>query len=132
MPNLRKYQVFAPEVDFLAFPDHYVNITGKIAYADLNGLAKTDAAGNKVIKRGTLVNMNADGVVKKCTAELKPNAIIFNTIKIGDYDNGVDDFVNATVMIHGFVRADRLTLLDGNATVALLKAENQMIYVVSK
>ena len=131
MPNLKKYQVFAPEQDFLAFPDHYVNIVGKIAYADLEGLAKTDAAGNKVIKRGTLVNMDADGVVKKCTASLKPNAIIFNTIKIGDYDT-VDDFVNATVLVHGFVRADRLTLLDANATVALLKAENPMIYVVSK
>ena len=131
MPNLKKYQVFAPEQDFLAFPDHYVNIVGKIAYADLEGLAKTDAAGNKVIKRGTLVNMDADGVVKKCTSTLKPNAIIFNTIKIGDYDT-VDDFVNATVMVHGFVRADRLTLLDANATVALLKAENPMIYVVTK
>ena len=131
MPNLKKYQVFAPEQDFLAFPDHYVNIVGKIAYADLEGLAKTDAAGNKVIKRGTLVNMDADGVVKKCTSTLKPNAIIFNTIKIGDYD-AVDDFVNATVLVHGFVRADRLTLLDANATVALLKAENPMIYVVSK
>ena len=131
MPNLKKYQVFAPEQDFLAFPDHYVNIVGKIAYADLEGLAKTDAAGNKVIKRGTLVNMDADGVVKKCTSTLKPNAIIFNTIKIGDYD-AVDDFVNATVLVHGFVRADRLTLLDANATVALLKAENPMIYVVTK
>ena len=131
MPNLKKYQVFAPEQDFLAFPDHYVNIVGKIAYADLAGLAKTDAAGNQVIKRGTLVNMDADGVVKKCTSTLKPNAIIFNTIKIGDYDT-VDDFVNATVLVHGFVRADRLTLLDANATVALLKAENPMIYVVTK
>lgn len=131
MPNLKKYQVFAPEQDFLAFPDHYVNIVGKIAYADLAGLAKTDAAGNQVIKRGTLVNMDADGVVKKCTSTLKPNAIIFNTIKIGDYD-AVDDFVNATILVHGFVRADRLTLLDANATVALLKAENPMIYVVTK
>lgn len=131
MPNLKKYQVFAPEQEFLAFPDHYVNIVGKIAYADLAGLAKADAAGNQVIKRGTLVNMDADGVVKKCTSTLKPNAIIFNTIKIGDYD-ALDDFVNATVLVHGFVRADRLTLLDANATVALLKAENPMIYVVSK
>ena len=131
MPNLKKYQVFAPEQDFLAFTDHYVNIVGKIAYADLAGLAKADAAGNQVIKRGTLVNMDADGVVKKCTSTLKPNAIIFNTIKVADYD-AVDDFVNATVMVHGFVRADRLTLLDANATVALLKAENPMIYVVTK
>ena len=82
MPKLNTYKVFQPEVDFLAFPDHYVNIVGKIAYADLAGLAKADAAGNQVIERGTLVNMDADGVVKKCTSTLKPNAIIFNTIKI--------------------------------------------------
>ena len=131
MPKLNTYKVFQPEQDFLAFPDHYVNIVGKIAYADLAGLAKADAAGNQVIKRGTLVNMDADGVVKKCTASLKPNAIIFDTIKVADYDS-VDTTVNATVLVHGFVRADRLTLLDDNATVALLKAENPMIYVVSK
>lgn len=131
MPKLNTYKVFQPEVDFLAFPDHYVNIVGKIAYADLAGLAKADAAGNQVIKRGTLVNMDADGVVKKCTSTLKPNAIIFDTIKVADYDS-VDTTVNATVLVHGFVRADRLTLLDANATVALLKAENPMIYVVSK
>ena len=131
MPKLNTYKVFQPEVDFLAFPDHYVNIVGKIAYADLAGLAKADAAGNQVIKRGTLVNMDADGVVKKCTSTLKPNAIIFDTIKVADYDT-VDTTVNATVLVHGFVRADRLTLLDANATVALLKAENPMIYVVSK
>lgn len=131
MPKLNTYKVFQPEQDFLAFPDHYVNIVGKIAYADLEGLAKADAAGNQVIKRGTLVNMDADGVVKKCTASLKPNAIIFDTIKVADYDS-VDVTVNATVLVHGFVRADRLTLLDANATVALLKAENPMIYVVNK
>ena len=131
MPKLNTYKVFQPEQDFLAFPDHYVNVVGKIAYADLAGLAKADAAGNQVIKRGTLVNMDADGVVKKCTSTLKPNAIIFDTIKVADYDT-VDTTVNATVLVHGFVRADRLTLLDANATVALLKAENPMIYVVSK
>lgn len=131
MPKLNTYKVFQPEQDFLAFPDHYVNIVGKIAYADLAGLAKADAAGNQVIKRGTLVNMDADGVVKKCTSTLKPNAIIFDTIKVADYDT-VDTTVNATVLVHGFVRADRLTLLDTNATVALLKAENPMIYVVNK
>lgn len=131
MPKLNTYKVFQPEQDFLAFPDHYVNIVGKIAYADLAGLAEADAAGNQVIKRGTLVNMDADGVVKKCTSTLKPNAIIFDTIKIADYD-AVDTTVNATVLVHGFVRADRLTLLDANATVDLLKAENPMIYVVSK
>lgn len=131
MPKLNTYKVFQPEQDFLAFPDHYVNIVGKIAYADLAGLAKADAAGNQVIKRGTLVNMDADGAVKKCTTTLKPNAIIFDTIKVADYDT-VDTTVNATVLVHGFVRADRLTLLDANATVELLKAENPMIYVVNK
>ena len=130
MPKLNTYKVFQPEQDFLAFPDHYVNIVGKIAYADLAGLAKADAAGNQVIKRGTLVNMDDEGTVKKCTTALKPNAIIFDTIKIADYDS-VDTTVNATVLVHGFVREDRLTL-DDNATVALLKTENPMIYVVKK
>ena len=131
MPKLNTYKVFQPEQDFLAFPDHYVNIVGKIAYDDLAGLAKADAAGNQVIKRGTLVNMDDEGAVKKCTTALKPNAIIFDTIKIADYDS-VDTTVNATVLVHGFVREDRLTLLDDNATVALLKEENPMIYVVKK
>lgn len=131
MPKLNTYKVFQPEQDFLAFPDHYVNIVGKIAYTDLAGLAKADAAGNQVIKRGTLVNMDAEGAVKKCTSTLKPNAIIFDTIKVADYDS-VDTTVNATVLVHGFVREDRLTLLDANATVALLKTENPMIYVVKK
>ena len=49
MPKLNTYKVFQPEQDFLAFPDHYVNIVGKIAYADLAGLATADAAGNQVI-----------------------------------------------------------------------------------
>ena len=35
MPKLNTYQVFKPEQDFLAFPDHYVNLVGFIAYADL-------------------------------------------------------------------------------------------------
>ena len=131
MPKLNTYKVFQPEQDFLAFPDHYVNIVGKIAYDDLEGLAKTDAAGNQVIKRGTLVNMDAEGVVKKCTTTIKPKAIIFDTIKVADYDS-VDTTVNATVLVHGFVRADRLTLLDENATVALLIAQNPMLYVVKK
>ena len=131
MPKLNTYKVFQPEQDFLAFPDHYVNVVGKIAYADLAGLAKADAAGNQVIKRGTFVNMDAEGAVKKCTNTLKPNAIIFDTIKVADYDS-VDTTVNATVLVHGFVREDRLTLLDDNATVALLKTENPMIYVVKK
>ena len=34
--------------------------------------------------------------------------IVFNTIKVNDYDSGTDDYINVTVLIHGFVRKDRL------------------------
>lgn len=131
MPNLKTRKIFAPEPDFLAFPDHYVNIVGKIAFADLAGMKKNDANiyGDKnVIPRGTLVNMDADGNVKKPTEDLVPNAVLFNTIFIDDYDNQ-DATVNATVLVHGFVRKDRLKeLTSGDAG----KLVNALIHVVNK
>lgn len=122
MPKLNTYQVFKPEQDFLAFPDHYVNLVGFIAYADLAGLAEEDASGKLVIKRGTVVKMDADGKVTKASQD--GNGIIFDTIEIGKYDEG-DVQVNATVLVHGFVRKDRLTNADD------LKA-NDLIHVVNK
>lgn len=122
MPKLNTYQVFKPEQDFLAFPDHYVNLVGFIAYADLAGLAVEDASGKLVIKRGTVVKMDADGKVTKASQD--GNGIIFDTIEIGKYDEG-DVQVNATVLVHGFVRKDRLTNADD------LKA-NDLIHVVNK
>ena len=123
MPKLNKYQVFKPEHDFLAFPDHYVNLVGFIAYDDLKGLAVADVSGKQVIKRGTVVNMNADGKVTQAT-EANGNGIIFDTIEIAKYDEG-DVRVNATVLVHGFVRKDRLT--NGENL-----AENGLIHVVNK
>ena len=123
MPKLNTYKVFKPEQDFLAFPDHYVNLVGFIAYADLAGLAEEDASGKQVIKRGTVVNMNADGKVTQAT-ETNGNGIIFDTIEIAKYDEG-DVQVNATVLVHGFVRKDRLT--NGENL-----AENGLIHVVNK
>lgn len=123
MPKLNTYQVFKPEQDFLAFPDHYVNLVGFIAYADLEGLAQEDASGKRVIKRGTVVNMNADGKVTQA-AEGNGNGIIFDSIEIAKYDEG-DVQVNATVLVHGFVRKDRLT--NGENL-----AENGLIHVVNK
>lgn len=122
MPNLRNYKILAPEPDFLAFPDHYVNVVGKIAYADLAGLAKASDVfgGEAVIQRGTVVNIDADGNVKKANGN--GNGVIFNTVRPNEFDAGVDNFVNCTVLVHGFVRADRLI---GEI------AENNMIYVVN-
>ena len=55
---------------------------------------------------------------------------IFNTIKLNDYDT-TDTYVNATVLVHGFVREDRLIVVDEtNGTVA--KLDNDMIYVMAK
>lgn len=122
MPRLNRYEVFKPENDFLAFPDHYVNLVGFIAYADLAGLAQADASGKQVIKRGTVVKMDADGKVSKANAD--GNGIIFDTIEIAKFDEG-DVQVNATVLVHGFVRKDRLTFADD------LKA-NDLIHVVNQ
>lgn len=122
MPRLNRYEVFKPENDFLAFPDHYVNLVGFIAYDDLAGLAVADASGKQVIKRGTVVKMDADGKVTKASQD--GNGIIFDTIEIAKFDDG-DVQVNATVLVHGFVRKDRLTFAED------LKA-NDLIHVVNK
>ena len=122
MPRLNRYEVFKPENDFLAFPDHYVNLVGFIAYADLAGLAQEDASGKQVIKRGTVVKMDADGKVTKANAD--GNGIIFDTIEVAKYDDG-DVQVNATVLVHGFVRKDRLTNAEN-------LAENGLIHVVNQ
>lgn len=122
MPKLNKYEVFKPEVDFLAFPDHYVNIVGFIPFEDLAGLAQTDDAGKKVIRRGTVVKMDGDGKVS--AAGGAGNGIIFDTIEIEKYDAG-DVQVNATVMVHGFVRKDRLINGDDLTGNALIHVVNQ-------
>lgn len=113
MPKLKTKKILPPERQFLAFPDHYVNLPGKIAFAELAKLATTDVAtygekSGKVIARGTLVHMDADGVVTKPTASVKANAVLFNTIDIEDYDAKTDPFINASILVHGFVRKDRL------------------------
>lgn len=119
MPKLKSKKILAPEKQFLAFPDHYVNLPGKIDFAELAKLATTDAdtygeKSGKVIARGTLVHMEADGSVTKPTYSktvtngTKANAVLFNTIDIEDYDAVTDPYVNAAVLVHGFVRKDRL------------------------
>lgn len=119
MPKLKSKKILAPEKQFLAFPDHYVNLPGKIAFAELAKLATTDAdtygeKSGKVIARGTLVHMDEDGNVTKPTYSktvtdgTKANAVLFNTIDIEDYDENTDPYVNAAVLVHGFVRKDRL------------------------
>lgn len=123
MPRLNRYEVFKPENDFLAFPDHYVNLVGFIEFANLEGLAVEDASGKQVIKRGTVVNMDTDGKVT-AAASGNGNGIIFDTIEVAKYDEG-DVQINATVLVHGFVRKDRLT---NGANLA----ENGLIHVVNQ
>lgn len=119
MPKLRTKKILPPERQFLAFPDHYVNLPGKIAFAELAKLATTDEAtygekSGKVIARGTLVHMDAAGNVTKPTYSktvtdgTKANAVLFNTIDIEDFDAVTDPYINAAVLVHGFVRKDRL------------------------
>lgn len=119
MPKLRTKKILPPERQFLAFPDHYVNLPGKIAFAELDKLKTVNAEvygekSGKVIARGTLVYMDADGNVSKPTftaaaaTGTKANAVLFNTIDIEDYDEKTDPYVNAAVLVHGFVRKDRL------------------------
>lgn len=145
MPKLQQRKYLAPEPQFLAFPDHYVNIPGKIEFAELAKLyatmskAETQKLANvytdstKVLPRGLAVHIDADGKVtspKAATAAgndgVKPNAVLFNTIEFDKYDEKTDTAINAAILVHGFVRADRLF---GSEKANL---DNAMVYVVSK
>lgn len=129
MPKLKSYKIFPSERDFLAIPDHYINVTAKIPYASLTGLTSTNApvyGTEAVVQRGTLVNVDANGLVTKPTTGVVPNAVIFDTIRPSDFDE-TDAFVNASVLIHGVIRKDRVTEL----TVGDLgKLANGMISVM--
>lgn len=125
MPKLRGKKILAPEKQILAFPDHYVSLPGKIAYAALKTAAAvdTDFDGVKTLKKGTVVKMDADGNVTIPT-DATGNGIVFNTIKLDDYDEGTDPYVNVAVLVHGFVRKDRLVGAD--------KLKSELIHVVNK
>ena len=125
MPKLRGKKILAPEKQILAFPDHYVTLPGKIAIADLKSSAKADADfdGAKTLKKGVVVKMDADGNVQVATAA-DGNGIVFNTIKADDYDADTDPYVNVAVLVHGFVRKDRLDGAD--------KLKSELIHVVNK
>ena len=125
MPKLRGKKILAPEKQILAFPDHYVSLPGKIAYAALKTAASadTDFDGVKTLKKGTVVKMDADGNVTIPT-DATGNGIVFNTIKLDDYDEGTDPYVNVAVLVHGFVRKDRLVGAD--------KLKSELIHVVNK
>ena len=144
MPKLQQRKYLAPEPQFLAFPDHYVNIPGKIEFAELtklyatltttekNKLANVYTDSTKVLPRGLAVHIDADGKVTAPVAAadevtaVKPNAVLFDTIEFGKYDAATDTAVNAAILVHGFVRADRLF---GSEKANL---DNAMVYVVSK
>ena len=124
MPKLRGKKILAPEKEILAFPDHYVTLPGKIAIAALKQAAKadTDFDGAKTLKKGVVVKMDGDGNVTIPT-DATGNGIVFNTIKLDDYDEGTDPYVNVAVLVHGFVRKDRLDGAD--------KLKSELIHVVN-
>lgn len=145
MPKLQTRQYLAPEPQFLAFPDHYVNLPGKIEFAELAKLYGTLSTGEKqklanvytdstkVLPRGLAVHIDGDGkvtapaaAVTDGEAAVKPNAVLFNTIEFGKYDEATDTEVNAAILVHGFVRADRLF---GSEKANL---DNAMICIVNK
>ena len=144
MPKLQTRQYLAPEPQFLAFPDHYVNIPGKIEFAELaklyasmskdetQKLANVYTDSTKVLPRGLAVHIDGDGKVtapaagSETVTAVKPNAVLFNTIDFGKYDKATDTEVNAAILVHGFVRADRLF---GSEKVNL---DNAMICIVNK
>lgn len=144
MPKLQTRKYLAPEPQILAFPDHYVNVPGKIEFDDLAKLYATIQAdektkmqniytdATKVLPRGLAVHIDGDGKVTAPVAAttgvdaVKPNAVLFDTIEFGKYDEATDTQINAAILVHGFVRADRLI---GKEKANL---DNAMIYVVSK
>ena len=142
MPKLQTRQYLAPEPQFLAFPDHYVNIPGKIEFAELEKLLNTlqpaekakmkNVYSKEVLPRGLAVHIDGDGKVtapvagSETVTAVKPNAILFDTIEIYKHDEVTDTQVNASILVHGFVRADRLF---GSEKA---KLDNAMICVVNK
>lgn len=144
MPKLQTRQYLAPEPQFLAFPDHYVNLPGKIEFAELAKLYATLSTvekqklenvytdSTKVLPRGLAVHIDGDGKVTAPAADsetvtaIKPNAILFNTIDYKKYDETTDSVINASILVHGFVRADRLF---GSEKANL---DNAMICIVNK
>lgn len=144
MPKLQTRQYLAPEPQFLAFPDHYVNLPGKIEFAELaklyasmpkaeqQKLANVYTDSTKVLPRGLAVHIDGDGKVTAPAAAttgvdaVKPNAVLFDTIEFGKYDKATDTQINAAILVHGFVRADRLFGSEKD------NLDNAMICIVNK
>ncbi len=126
MPSLKRTNILKPERDMLAFPDHYVNLPGFVSYQNLLGLAYADETGKQVVGRGAIVHIKADGEVVKADTTYKANGIVFNTIPVSMFDES-DTQINVTVLVHGFVRADRLV-----GDVDALKANAPNILVVAQ
>ena len=68
--------------------------------------------------------MDGDGNVTVPSEAADGNGIVFNTIKLDDYDEQTDPIVNVAVLVHGFVRKDRLIGAD--------KLKSELIHVVNK
>lgn len=76
----------------LAIPDHYVNIAIKIPKASAAGGIVVQENGRFIVKAGTVYPSNDN----------KAQGLIFQDYDVTDGD------VTAALMIHGFVRGDRL------------------------
>lgn len=138
MPKLKRQQILAPEKHILAIPDHYVCLTAKIAFGDLNKLVVKNTTGTKYaepenIPCGTVVYMDKDGKLDAPDkSSKKPNAIIFNTINPADFDSS-DTHINATVLVHGFVREDRLyEPSKGSHGFKITDFNNPLIHIIAK
>lgn len=86
------HQEYGTDKHILAIPDHYVNIAIKIPQAKSVSGIVVEENGRKIVKAGTVYPTN----------DAKATGIIFQDYDVTDGD------VNAALMIHGFVREDRL------------------------
>lgn len=89
-------QNYTTSKQILAIPDHYVNIAQKI---EQNHSLAVDVDGRKILKAGTIFPSNDD----------KAQGVVFN-----DYDVTYGD-VNIALLIHGFLRTDRLPVAPSEA-----------------
>lgn len=100
--NTIDYAQGSPHI--LAIPDHYVNIAIKIPQATAAGGIVTERNGRYVVLAGTVYPAN-DGTAQ---------GLIFQDYDVTDGDT------TAALMIHGFVREDRLPAKIETAAAAVL------------
>lgn len=101
-----------------AIPDHYVVLPGRIAASNA-----VTVDGKSVIPAGMCVSNatsggRASGLTPLATAATKFDGVIVNTEEVV----ANEDYVNVSVLVHGFVRSGALYKVATSATVATLIA----------